>query len=195
MAMDAAHATLASCRLRDCKGPGVDLSGAARATITGGRIEACVGGVWAWDAARAALAAGACVAGGPSHALLADGEAALEVRVRPAGRWGRDPARPRPQKARPALHPPTNLSTTRSPPTHPPPPLPGLDHPGQRARHGGGLGRHPARLQRPGAARRPHRLPARGGALPLGAQPVRPQVASERRRRQGCGGPRNAASV
>ena len=72
--MDSPHATLASCRLRDCKIPGVDLLGRTRATITGGCIEACVGGVWAWDAARAA---GACVVGEPSHALLADGEAAL----------------------------------------------------------------------------------------------------------------------
>lgn len=80
--MGTARLTLAACSLRDCKGPGVDLSGSAEATISGGSIEACVGGVWLWEAARATLRGGATVAGGPSHAILADGDAALEIRVR-----------------------------------------------------------------------------------------------------------------
>ena len=40
-----------------------------------------VGGVWVWDCARAVLH-GTVVAGGPSHALLADGKSQMEVRVR-----------------------------------------------------------------------------------------------------------------
>lgn len=81
MAFDSARLTLLACTLRGCKGPGVDVSGDAHAAITGGSVAQCVGGVWAWERARVALA-GATVAGGPSHALLADGEAHLEVRVR-----------------------------------------------------------------------------------------------------------------
>lgn len=79
--MDAARLSLTACTLRDCKGPGVDVSGGASAAVTGGTIEQCVGGVWLWDAGRATLQA-ASVAGGPSHAILADGTASLEVRVR-----------------------------------------------------------------------------------------------------------------
>ncbi|KAL4421167.1 hypothetical protein ABPG77_003350 [Micractinium sp. CCAP 211/92] len=79
VAADSACLTLLACMLRRCKGPGVDLSGTARAEIRGGSVAQCVGGVWAWERARVALA-GATVAGGPSHALLADGEARLEVR-------------------------------------------------------------------------------------------------------------------
>lgn len=83
--MDTARLSLTRCTLRDCKGPGVDLSGSARATLIGGTVEACVGGVWLWDAARAELRGGAHVAGGPSHALLVDGAAAVEVRVSAPG--------------------------------------------------------------------------------------------------------------
>lgn len=80
MAMDSTRVTLHSCELRDCKGPGVDLSDSARATILRGAIGGCVGGVWAWDSS-AALLRGAAVAGGPSHALLVDGAAAMDVQA------------------------------------------------------------------------------------------------------------------
>lgn len=54
-------------------------------TVQGGTIEGNVGGVWVWDSARAMLQ-GVTVAGGPSHAILADGQAGLDVKVRPAVR-------------------------------------------------------------------------------------------------------------
>ncbi|KAL4457278.1 hypothetical protein ABPG75_012143 [Micractinium tetrahymenae] len=79
VATDSARLTLLACTLRNCKGPGLDLSGLAQAAISGGSVAQCVGGVWAWERSRAVLG-GAVVAGGPSHALLADGEAQLEVR-------------------------------------------------------------------------------------------------------------------
>lgn len=79
--MESARLTLHSCSLRDCKGPGLDLSGSAQATVSGGSsVTQCVGGVWLWDSSRAALR-GASVAGGPSHAILADGASTVEVRV------------------------------------------------------------------------------------------------------------------
>ncbi len=81
--MDSTGLTLHSCLIKGCKGPGMDLSDSARATITGGTIAGCVGGVWAWDSSRAVLN-GATVAGGPSHALLVDGAAAVEAQV---GSW------------------------------------------------------------------------------------------------------------
>ncbi|PRW57622.1 tetratricopeptide repeat 1 [Chlorella sorokiniana] len=77
--MDSTRLLLHSCTLRGCKGPGVDLSNTAHATIVGGAIAGCVGGVWAWGSSHAALHS-AAVAGGPSHALLVDGSAAVEAR-------------------------------------------------------------------------------------------------------------------
>jgi hypothetical protein len=47
-------------------------------SISGGRMTRCVGGVWLWDAAHAVLR-GAELAGGPSHALLADGGASVDA--------------------------------------------------------------------------------------------------------------------
>ena len=88
--MESARLTLHSCSLRECKGPGLDLSGSAQATVSGGSsIAQCVGGVWMWDSSRATLQ-GASVAGGPSHAILADGAASVEVRVRQG--WAADQA-------------------------------------------------------------------------------------------------------
>jgi hypothetical protein len=78
--MDTAHLTINSSLLQNCKGPGVDLSGSAAASINGSKIEQCVGGVWLWDAASAVIR-GATLGGGPSHAILADSGAALQVRV------------------------------------------------------------------------------------------------------------------
>ena len=89
LAMESARLTLHSCSLRGCKGPGLDLSGSAQATFSAGSsIAQCVGGVWLWDSSRATLQ-GASVAGGPSHAILADGAAAVEVRVRHSRGAGR----------------------------------------------------------------------------------------------------------
>ncbi|PSC73819.1 Small glutamine-rich tetratricopeptide [Micractinium conductrix] len=76
--MDSARVALHRCSLRDCKGPGLDLSGDAQGTVAGGSIAQCVGGVWLWERTRGALH-GADVAGGPSHALLADGKATVAV--------------------------------------------------------------------------------------------------------------------
>ena len=85
--MDSARVALHRCSLRDCKGPGLDLSGDAQGTVAGGSIAQCVGGVWLWERTRGALH-GADMAGGPSHALLADGKATVAVQVGRRERWG-----------------------------------------------------------------------------------------------------------
>ena len=84
MAMESARVTLLDCTISGCKGPGLDCSSKAQATIQGGSIHSNVGGVWVWDGAAAVLR-GAAVAGGPSFALLADGWGSLDVQVRQ--RW------------------------------------------------------------------------------------------------------------
>ncbi len=78
--MDSAKVTLIDCTIKGCKGPGVDCSEKGQAVIRGGCIEGNVGGVWVWDSARAVLK-GADLAGGPSHAILADGAGSLDVKV------------------------------------------------------------------------------------------------------------------
>lgn len=80
MAMDSAQVTLVDCVITGCKGPGVDVSEASHAAVTGGSIDSNVGGVWVWDSARATLRS-AAVAGGPAHAILADGAAVVDVKV------------------------------------------------------------------------------------------------------------------
>ena len=83
--MESARVTLLDCTISGCRGPGLDCSGRAQATIHGGSIHSNVGGVWAWDGAAAVLR-GAAVAGGPSHALLADGGGSLDVQVMAAAK-------------------------------------------------------------------------------------------------------------
>eukprot|EP00887_Chlorella_sp_A99_P007902 scaffold12.g7902.t1 len=100
--MEEAAPRLVRCRLRDCgeegavvtdsarlglqrcvitgnKGPGVDCTGSAQLSVRGSSIEGNVGGVWVWDASSADLS-GAIVGGGPSHAILADGQGTALVR-------------------------------------------------------------------------------------------------------------------
>ncbi|GAB4818117.1 hypothetical protein N2152v2_005163 [Parachlorella kessleri] len=78
VAMESARVTLLDCTISGCKGPGIDCSGRAQATVQGGSIIGNVGGVWVWEGA-AAVMRDAVVAGGPSHALLADGGGSLDV--------------------------------------------------------------------------------------------------------------------
>lgn len=173
MGMDAARITLHSCTLRDCKGPGVDLSGTAQASISGGRVEACVGGVWLWDNAHASLQR-AKVAGGPSHAILADGGAVLEVRVSgvevcvlgSCTLGTTDRAASAALSVLAAVPLPAHLPAYCLPASRYLS-APGLHCSWVCARNRARLGGHPAPLQPPGAARGAHRLSARGGPLPL----------------------------
>jgi hypothetical protein len=79
MAMSDASARLERCVIAGCKGPGADASGAARLAVAGGSIAGCVGGAFIWDGAAAELR-GAALGGGPAHALLLDGAAAVDAR-------------------------------------------------------------------------------------------------------------------
>jgi hypothetical protein len=69
--MDNACVEAVDCALSGNKGPGVDLSGSAHASLSRCTILDNVGGVFMWDATTAALQS--CrLNGGPHHVLLAD---------------------------------------------------------------------------------------------------------------------------
>lgn len=80
VAMDSAQLTLQQCTISGCKGPGVDCSGTARLALCGGSVEGNVGGVWLWEGSSAEVTR-ASISGGPSHAILADGNSQPLVRV------------------------------------------------------------------------------------------------------------------
>jgi parallel beta-helix repeat protein len=69
--MDSACVEAVDCTLTGSKGPGVDISGSAHASLTRCIVTDNAGGIFMWDVATATLQS--CrVNGGPHHALLAD---------------------------------------------------------------------------------------------------------------------------
>jgi len=79
-AAGAARARLDRTDVARCGGPAVDASGASAVTLgPGTTLAGCAGGVWAWDAATAALAAGVSVAADSTYALLTHDDARMTM--------------------------------------------------------------------------------------------------------------------
>lgn len=80
VAMDNAGVEAIECTITGSKGPGVDVSGHAHATLSGCNVADNAGGIFLWDTATAALQT-VRLAGGPHHALLADGHTRPRLRA------------------------------------------------------------------------------------------------------------------
>lgn len=183
--MDSGTLTCRDCTLRDCKGPGLDVSGSGRARLTQTDIHDNVGGVWLWDAG-AAEAAHCKLEGGPSFALMADTDArAAPKAALQVGGQGREGEEGRKGGGEEPTGPPTAAAPAGAPlcsramQALRPRPLAEVPRGGQGARPRRHC-RRPGQGQPHDASHAPHRLAARGRALPVHSKPLHPQAVTTR---------------